>query len=176
MDANPFPLVGYHTFEISKIYAKIMSSTSSIEVRLATMEEPCCIALAARQEDEILRSVPGLAPLPTDIPVFVVLLNDGEAIACGGLRPINTDRNIIEMKRVYVVPEARGRAKGVSDFLLHKLEQLTVERGWDAIWLQTGRSMHSANKFYERHGYRLIPNYGEFVGHEDTISYAKCLS
>ena len=157
-------------------YKTNMSAIAGIEVRLAALEEQCCIALVARQQDEILQSVPGLAPLPTDIPVFIVLLKDGEAIACGGLRPINGDKNsVAEMKRVYVVPEARGQTKGVSDFLVQQLEWLALEKGWSAVWLQTGRSMHSANKFYERHGYQLMPNYGDFMGHEDTISYAKSL-
>ena len=151
-----------------------MSDTADIEIRLTSLEDQYGIALSARQRDEILQTNPGLAPFTTEIPIFIVLLRDGEAIACGGLRPIHGCT--AEIKRVYVVPEARGQAKGVSDLLVRQLEQHALERGWTTLRLQTGHTMHSANKFYERHGYRLIPNYGDFIGSTHTISFEKVLS
>jgi len=29
--------------------------------------------------------------------------------------------------------------------------------------------------FYERHGYRVIPNYGKYVGREDAVCIGKVL-
>jgi GNAT superfamily N-acetyltransferase len=96
-------------------------------------------------------------------------------IACGGLRLIDEEAStsIAEIKRVYVVPEARGQAKGISDFLLKQLELHAADMGWKTLRLQTSKNMIAANRFYERHGYGLIPNYGEYVDSSSAVSYEK---
>lgn len=74
---------------------------------------------------------------------------------------------------MYVVPEARGQANGISDFLLKQLELHAVDRGWKTLRLQTSKNMVAANRFYERQGYGLIKNYGEYVDSESAVSYEK---
>lgn len=74
---------------------------------------------------------------------------------------------------MYVVPEARGQANGISDFLLKQLELHAAELGWKKLRLQTSRNMVAANRFYERHGYGVISNYGEYVGSSSAVSYEK---
>lgn len=153
-----------------------MPDTSDLEIRFTSLFDPHGVALSARQRDELLLSVPDLPPFHSDIPIFIILLRDNEAIACGGLRPPPEGQSYAEIKRVYVVPDARGRAKGVADFLLQQLESYALEHGWTTIRLQTGSIMHGANKFYARHGYMQIANYGEFVGTDHTLSFEKILS
>lgn len=148
---------------------------STIEVRLTSLQDKHITDLSARQRDEILLTNPDLGAFTADIPVFIILVKNGEAIACGGLRLVDEDEStsIAEIKRVYVVPEARGQANGISDFLLKQLELHAAERGWKTLRLQTSRNMFAANRFYERHGYGLIPNYGEYVDSSSTASYEK---
>lgn len=154
-----------------------MPDTAGIEIRFTSLDDPHGAALSARQREEILQSVPDLPPFHSDIPIFIILLRNNEAIACGGLRPLSGAQvSVAEIKRFYVVPEARGQAKGISDFLLQQLETHALERGWTILQLQTGTIMLAANKFYERHGYRQITNYGEFIGSDHTLSFKKVLS
>ena len=150
---------------------------SAIEVRLATLQDKHITDLSARQRDEILLTDPDLGPFRADIPVFIVLIKEGEAIACGGLRLVDeeADASVAEIKRVYVVPEARGQANGISDFLLKQLELHAVKMGWRTLRLQTNRNMFAANRFYERHGYGVVPNYGEYVNCSTTVSYEKVI-
>lgn len=151
------------------------NSTSTIEVIKTSSQNNHITTLSSRQRDEILLTNPDLAPFTADIPIFIVLLKDNEPIACGGLRLIDEEEStsIAEIKRVYVVPEARGQANGISDFLLKQLELYAVGRGWKTLRLQTSRNMVAANRFYERHGYELMPNYGEYVDSLSAISYEK---
>lgn len=152
-------------------------STSTIEVRLTSSQDKHITDLSARQRDEILLTNPDLGAFTADIPVFIILLKDSEAIACGGLRLVDEEKSnsIAEIKRVYVVPEARGKAIGISDLLLKQLELHATETGWKTLRLQTSRNMFAANRFYERHGYGVIPNYGEYIDSSSTVSYEKVL-
>lgn len=151
------------------------NAPSPISVKLASLQDPHITALSSRQREEILLTNPDLSPFTADIPVFIVLLKEDKPIACGGLRLIDEARSpsIAEIKRVYVVPEARGQANGISDFLLKQLELHAVDRGWKTLRLQTSKNMVAANRFYERQEYGLIKNYGEYVDSESAVSYEK---
>ncbi|KAM0706923.1 hypothetical protein Q7P35_006253 [Cladosporium inversicolor] len=151
------------------------NSTSIIEVRLTTSQDKHITDLSARQRDEVLLTNPDLGAFTADIPVFIIVIKDGEAIACGGQRLVDEEESnsIAEIKRAYVIPEARGQANGISDFLLKQLESHAAEIGWKTLRLQTSRNMFAANRFYEKHGYGIIPNYGEYVDTSSTVSYEK---
>jgi GNAT superfamily N-acetyltransferase len=151
---------------------------STIEVLQTSSQDNHINTLSSRQRDEILLINPDLGAFTADIPIFIVLVKDGEPIACGGLRLIDEEesKSVAEIKRVYVVPEARGQAKGISDFLLKQLELHAAERAWKTLRLQTSKNMVAANRFYERHGYGLIPNYGEYVDSSSAVSYEKAVA
>jgi putative acetyltransferase len=153
-----------------------MPDSASIEVRLTSLHDVHIIDLSSRQREEILRTDPTLGAFTAEIPVMMVLIREGKAIACGGLCLVDEGVNsVAEIKRVYVLPEARGQAKGVSDLLLKHLEQHASKLGWASLRLQTRKDMAAANRFYERHGYGLIPNYGEYVDCTYTVSYEKVI-
>jgi putative acetyltransferase len=150
---------------------------SEIEVRLTSLQDQHITSLSSRQRAEIQLTNPELGPFTAEIPIFIILLKQGEAIACGGLRLVDeqTNTSVGEIKRVYVVEEHRGQANGISDFLLEQLELHSAKVGWNTLRLQTSRNMLAANRFYERHGYELIPNYGEYVDSASTVSYEKMI-
>ena len=62
---------------------------------------------------------PGTPPSAADVPVFLVARDaTGEAVGCGGVRPL--EPGVAEVKRMYVVPDRRG--SGVATVLLRALE------------------------------------------------------
>ncbi|MFC3460336.1 MULTISPECIES: GNAT family N-acetyltransferase [Massilia] len=92
----------------------------------------------------------------------------GQAVGCGALRPV--DAEVAEVKRMYARP---GSGAGVH--LLGELERRALAFGYRAFWLETRRVNGRAVAFYERNGYRVIPNYGKYVGREDAICLGKLL-
>ncbi|MCC2960192.1 GNAT family N-acetyltransferase [Massilia sp. IC2-278] len=101
--------------------------------------------------------------------VFLVA-NDmsGVAVGCGALRPLEGD--VAEVKRMYARP---GSGAGVR--LLGELERRALQFGYREVWLETRKVNGRAVAFYERHGYRVIPNYGKYVGREDAVCLGKVL-
>ena len=92
----------------------------------------------------------------------------GQAVGCGALRPV--DAEVAEVKRMYARP-----GSGAGLHLLGELERRALAFGYRAIWLETRRVNGRAVAFYERNGYRVIPNYGKYVGREDAICLGKLL-
>jgi ribosomal protein S18 acetylase RimI-like enzyme len=80
------------------------------------------------------------------------------AVACIGLRPLG-DNGICEMKRLYVLPEARsfGLGKALTDAVI----EAARTRRYSALRLDTLATMIAATNLYERMGFRRIsPYYG----------------
>lgn len=73
----------------------------------------------------------------------------------GGLRTI--EPGVGEIKRMYVVPEWRGRGAGAQ--LLAALEDAARELGLATLRLDTGPKQPGARHLYEKSGYRSIGNY-----------------
>ena len=67
------------------------------------------------------------------------------------------DERACEIKRMYVVPEARGR--GVGRVLLAALEELARDLGYPVARLDTGAEQPGAQRMYERAGYAPVPDY-----------------
>jgi putative acetyltransferase len=91
--------------------------------------------------------------------VFLTVWQDGRAIGCGALRKLPDGRG--ELKRMYVVPAARG--KGVARQLLITLEDWARRLGLEELVLETGARQHEAIALYRRAGYTDVPLYGEYV-------------
>lgn len=101
--------------------------------------------------------------------VFLVARDmSGVAVGCGALRPLEGD--VAEVKRMYARP---GSGAGVQ--LLGELERRALEFAYREVWLETRKVNGRAVAFYERHGYRVIPNYGKYVGREDAVCLGKVL-
>lgn len=77
-------------------------------------------------------------------------------VACIGLRPLD-DGRICEMKRLYVLPEARsfGLGKGLTDAVI----EVAKARGYSSLRLDTLPTMTAAAALYERMGFRRIDAY-----------------
>ena len=101
---------------------------------------------------------------PADVQVaraaFVIAWLGDEAVGCGALRPMD-EADTVEVKRMYVRPEARGQ--GVSRRILAALEDLAREFGYSKARLETGTRNPEALSLYESSGYQRIPCYGIYV-------------
>jgi GNAT superfamily N-acetyltransferase len=91
---------------------------------------------------------------------FVVVFDDhadsgGRAVAGGGLKRL--DDEACEIKRMYVVPDARGR--GLAKVLLEALENEARRLGYRIARLDTGAQQPAAQQMYERAGYAPIGNF-----------------
>ena len=86
---------------------------------------------------------------------FLVVYDGTRPIGCGGLKRL--DERTCEIKRMYVLPEMRG--KGLSGRLLEALEARAIELGFTRSRLDTGVRQLAAKHLYERAGYVEIPDY-----------------
>lgn len=80
---------------------------------------------------------------------------EDEAVCVGAVKRF--DAKIGELKRMYVVPEARGR--GVARALLTALEDAAREIGYVRARLDTGAAQPHALALYSSAGYRSIDDY-----------------
>lgn len=109
----------------------------------------------------------------TDTLRFVILVyDDTKAIACGAIREYNTDS--IEIKRMYVRPENRG--KGIATQVLNALENWAVELSFAKCILETSIRQPEAIALYEKMGYHRIPNYGQYASMESSVCFEKKLN
>ncbi len=92
-------------------------------------------------------------------------------VACGAIVPV--DNSIIEVKRMYTLPDFRG--KGIASKLLLELENWAGELSYNACVLETGKRMPDAIALYEKNGYKIIPNYGQYVGIDNSVCFKKDL-
>jgi GNAT superfamily N-acetyltransferase len=102
---------------------------------------------------------------------FLVVRDGGRAIGCGGV--CRFDESRAELKRMYVVPEARGR--GLGRLLLVELEAEARRLGYDGIVLETGDRQTEALGLYTSAGYERIPCYGVYATRALSLCFEKRL-
>ncbi|MDQ1705397.1 MAG: hypothetical protein QOF18_1763 [Frankiaceae bacterium] len=102
---------------------------------------------------------------------FLVGYLDVTPVVSGGLRLI--DDATVEIKRMYVVPEARGR--GWARLVLGRLEDIARSMGATRVLLETGLKQPEAIALYESSGYERIEGFGHYRCEPDSLSFAKDL-
>jgi GNAT superfamily N-acetyltransferase len=106
-----------------------------------------------------------------NIRYAVVAYENQIPMGCGALKEFNTEA--IEVKRMYVSPSARR--KGIASKILSELEKWAGELSYSKCILETGRKQPEAISLYENSGYKLIPNYGQYQGVENSLCFEKQL-
>lgn len=99
----------------------------------------------------------------------LVIYENEEAVGCGGFKKY--DDTTAEIKRMFVHPNHRN--KGIARIILSELEKWATEKGFTSYILETSPKLTSAVALYEKSGYHLIPNYGQYVGVENSICMKK---
>lgn len=81
--------------------------------------------------------------------------------------------NAAEMKRMFVLPEYRG--KGIASKILTELETWAKEEGYTTSFLETGYMQKDAIALYHKLGYHDIENFGPYIGVENSVCMKKDL-
>ena len=149
-----------------------------VEIRVEPYDGPVAQELIAAVQQEYVARYGG----PDDSPVdrldftpprgcFVVAYDGAEPVATGGLRP--AEDGAMEIKRMYVRPEWRGR--GLARLVLADLEQRARDLGAKRIVLETGERQPEAIRLYETSGYERIDGYGHYACSPMSVSFGKDL-
>ena len=101
----------------------------------------------------------------------VVAYHDTIPAGCGAIK--QADGSIMEIKRMYTSPQKRGC--GIASKILTELEKWSVELGYSRCVLETGIRQPEAIALYQKNGYESIPNYGQYIGVENSRCFAKNL-
>jgi GNAT superfamily N-acetyltransferase len=96
---------------------------------------------------------------------IVVAYIDGEAVGCGAFKEYVPET--VEIKRMFTKPEHRG--KRIAAEVLTELEFWAAELGYKEFVLETGKKQPEAIRLYERSGYEVIPNYGQYIGVKNSV-------
>jgi GNAT superfamily N-acetyltransferase len=99
----------------------------------------------------------------------VVAYQHDQPVGCGAFKKF--ELGAVEIKRMYVLPECRQQ--GVARAVLGELEEWASELGYATAVLETGKRQPEAIALYQRGGYEFTPNYGQYVGVENSVCLRK---
>ncbi len=101
----------------------------------------------------------------------IVAYENSQPVGCGAFRHI--DENTIEIKRMFV--DISARKKGIATKVLSGLESWAAEMNYLVCILETGYKQPEAIDLYIKNGYQRIPNYGPYVGVENSVCFSKVI-
>jgi putative acetyltransferase len=104
-----------------------------------------------------------------DLNTVIIAYRHGAPVGCGCFKQI--DEHSVEIKRMYVKPAQRGL--GIASAILSKLELWAWENGFSYTLLETGDKQHEAIALYQKLGYAITANYGQYSGMESSICMRK---
>ena len=99
----------------------------------------------------------------------IVLYDNDKPVGCGAMKEYLP--GTMEIKRMYTLPESRGQ--GIAGKVLTELETWAKELDYAKCVLETGKKQPEAIGLYTRHGYSIIPNYGQYEGIENSVCFEK---
>lgn len=102
----------------------------------------------------------------------IVVYENGLPVGCGAIKEIADDT--VEVKRMYTLPANRGT--GIASKILTELENWAKELSYKKCVLETGKRQPEAIALYQKNGYAIIPNYGQYEGVENSVCFEKVLS
>ncbi|WP_293781497.1 GNAT family N-acetyltransferase [uncultured Aeromicrobium sp.] len=149
-----------------------------IRWREVGFDDPDARALRSQMSVEMneLYGRPGAAPEPdagidpADVIVTIVGDDAGQPVATATVRRLGLD---LELKRMYVVPDARGR--GLASALLTKLENRAQALGAPRLVLHTGKRQTAAIELYRARGYTPIPVLAPYRDVPESLCFVRRL-
>ncbi len=106
--------------------------------------------------------------LDTPNTMFFVARSKGQPLGCVAL--VDEGR-YAEIKRLYVLPEARGL--GVARALMAELEQTAKDLGLPWIRLETGEKLEAAVALYRDLGFTTCGKFGTYSDHPESLFLEK---
>ena len=101
----------------------------------------------------------------------LVLYIDQQPVSIGAIKEFDSEN--MEVKRMYTLPDFRGQ--GLAKIVLLELENWAHELGYKKCVLETGKRQPEAISLYKKNGYSAIPNYGQYIGVENSMCFEKQL-
>jgi GNAT superfamily N-acetyltransferase len=83
------------------------------------------------------------------------------------------DSETAEIKRMYTLPEHRG--KGIAKAILTELETWAAEENYTTTILETGFMQVDAIGLYQKLGYKITENFGQYIGVENSVCMKKII-
>lgn len=168
-----------------------------IEIRLASYDSPDARLLIGAALGDLAERYGGqgdetpVAAAEFEPPdgAFLIAYLAGKPVGCGAWRSrggasgagdadgadaASGTGETAELKRMYTVPEARGR--GVARRVLAAVERSAREQGRKRLILECGVRQPEAIALYEASGYQRIPNFGFYRDSPDCLSYGRTLT
>lgn len=102
----------------------------------------------------------------------VVAYHEEQPVGCGAIKAYA--EGTVEVKRMYVRPELRGR--GIAGKILSELEAWAEELGFERLILETGKAQPEAIRLYAKSDYETIPNYGQYAEVENSVCMQKTIA
>lgn len=158
---------------------------TGLHIRSVPFDHPDAVKLIDEVQQEYVTRYGDPDVTPVDVSefapprgLFVVGYLDGAPVACGGWRAHDGPSpeflpGDAELKRMYVVPSARGR--GLSRVLLAELERTAVDAGRKRVVLETGTRQPEAIALYRSSGYADIAKFGHYRDDPLSVCLAKGL-
>jgi putative acetyltransferase len=105
------------------------------------------------------------------IKYAVVAYEHDVPVGCGAIKEFA--ENSMEVKRMFVPEDKRGN--GIASLVLRGLEIWAKELNYEKCVLETGYTNPEAIALYKKKGYLQIPNYGQYIGVDNSICFEKRL-
>jgi putative acetyltransferase len=99
----------------------------------------------------------------------IIVYKNETAVGIGAYKEY--DSETVEMKRMYTLREFRG--KGIATKILSELELWAKEENYKIAILETGFMQKEAISLYQKLGYVITENYGQYIGVENSICMKK---
>lgn len=138
--------------------------------------DPRAVALRRRMSDEMAElygearhSVGAEDIAPASVIACLLVLDGERPVGTASLRHL---RDLVEVKRMYLLPETRGT--GVGAELLARIEQRAAAVT-DRVVLHTGERQRAAIALYGRHDYEPIAVYQPYDEVPESLCFAKDL-
>lgn len=101
----------------------------------------------------------------------VVCYKNHQPAGCGAFKEV--DQKSVEIKRMFVRPEYRNQGLGFG--ILKELELWASELKYQAAILETGKKQPEAISLYQKAGYRIMKNFGQYEHVENSVCLTKDL-
>ena len=102
----------------------------------------------------------------------VICYENNTAVGIGAYKEF--EPNVAEIKRMYTVPECRG--KGIAKAILNELETWAKEENYTISILETGFLQVDAIGLYQKLGYEITENFGQYIGVANSVCMKKNLN
>jgi putative acetyltransferase len=146
-----------------------LKRTTSVDADFKTLVALLDQELAVRDGDE--HAFYAQFNKTDSIKNVVVYQIDDIPVGCGAFKKY--DSTTVEIKRMFVLPLYRGQR--IAAAILKELEQWAVQLNYTACLLETGKKQPEAISLYQREGYNIIPNYGQYENVGNSVCMRKVI-